>query len=79
MSERWTKAEQFKNELKRYFEDPGCPKTGWGKNELAAKIEELWSRFLMGHLKEPQTTTTFEPGDGAFDTCVETPNGWRRK
>ena len=51
MSERWIKAEQFKNELKRYFEDPGCPKTGWGKNELAAKIEELWAEFLMRHVE----------------------------
>ena len=52
------------------------------RDRLTADFGRHMARCLLAELtklEKAQTVTSFEPGDGAFNTCVETPNGWRRK
>ena len=46
---------------------------------VAYKVWYSFDGFAVEKDESTQTITSFEPGDGAFDTCVETPDGWRWK
>jgi hypothetical protein len=48
MTPKWSQAQEFKDYLKQHFRE--CSQTGWGKLEIAAKLEGLWAAFLLQYL-----------------------------